>query len=156
TLTAENEVEALKLSNNYKFGFKKWKSHVTARPWEDRSEIVKELYSDLKVVKTAVTSQISIGNILYVLLFGWWIALLYLLVSVLMFLSILGSPYGVLCWRLAGFFIWPFGKVILESGTKHNRKCCVRFTNCDAIPEVDEQEKTPLIENCENVHSDFQ
>lgn len=33
------------------FGFKKWKSHVTARPWEDRSEIVKELYSDLNVIR---------------------------------------------------------------------------------------------------------
>lgn len=81
TLTAENAVEANKLSNNYKvggcgtgggthgcswmvlvsfltqinvsvqFGFKKWKSHVTARPWEDRSEIVKELYSDLNVIR---------------------------------------------------------------------------------------------------------
>lgn len=77
TLTAENVVEANKLSNNYKvgeehpwvplygrtgafftqknpflqFGFKKWKSHVTARPWEDRSEIVKELYSDLNVIR---------------------------------------------------------------------------------------------------------
>lgn len=83
TLTAENAVEANKLSNNYKvgggthgcscravmgfnffplyssqknllclqFGFKKWKSHVTERPWEDRSEIVKELYSDLNIVR---------------------------------------------------------------------------------------------------------
>lgn len=88
TLTAENAVEANKLSNNYKvgghgtgggthgcswavlvsflflptpphpkknvsvqFGFKKWKSHVTARPWEDRSEIVKELYSELNVIR---------------------------------------------------------------------------------------------------------
>ncbi|XP_077330009.1 uncharacterized protein LOC143964186 [Lithobates pipiens] len=156
TITAENEVEALKLSNNYKFGFKKWKSHITARPWEDRSEIVKELYSDLNVVKTTVTSQISIGNILYVLLFGWWIALFYFLVSILMFLSILGSSYGVLCWRLACFFIWPFGKVILESGTSPNRKCCVRFEKCEAIPEVDELEKTPLIEKCEGINSDFQ
>ncbi|XP_068802283.1 uncharacterized protein [Struthio camelus] len=73
TLTAENVVEANKLSNNYKFGFKKWKSHVTARPWEDRSEIVKELYSDLNVVR---------------------------------------SPGGRLCWDLAGYFLWPFGKAI--------------------------------------------
>ncbi|XP_040199193.1 low affinity vacuolar monovalent cation/H(+) antiporter-like [Rana temporaria] len=154
TITAENEVEALKLSNNYKFGFKKWKSHITERPWEDRSEIVKELYSDLNVVKTTVTSQVSIGNILYVLLFGWWIALFYFLVSVLMFLSILGYSYGVLCWRLAGFFIWPFGKVILASGISSNRKCCVRFEKCEAIPEVDELEKTPLLEKCKRINSD--
>ncbi|GCC40219.1 hypothetical protein chiPu_0024378, partial [Chiloscyllium punctatum] len=51
TLLAENEVEAQKLANNYKFGFKKWKSHVTQRPLEDRSAIVKELYSDLNVIR---------------------------------------------------------------------------------------------------------
>nr|XP_009677625.1 PREDICTED: putative cation exchanger C521.04c [Struthio camelus australis] len=68
TLTAENVVEANKLSNNYKFGFKKWKSHVTARPWEDRSEIVKELYSDLNVVRSPGGSTVTCGNVIYLLL----------------------------------------------------------------------------------------
>ncbi|KAG9346878.1 hypothetical protein JZ751_005805 [Albula glossodonta] len=40
TIRVENEVEAHKVANNYKFGFRKWKSHVTERPFEDRSEIV--------------------------------------------------------------------------------------------------------------------
>ncbi|NXJ83908.1 VNX1 protein, partial [Trogon melanurus] len=144
TLTAENAVEANKLSNNYKFGFKKWKSHVTARPWEDRSEIVKELYSDLNVVRSSaggwpwgrnparwqrgfgaalVTtvppgasppagSTVTWGNVLYLLLFGWWLSLLYVLVAAGMFLTVVGAPYGQLCWDLAGYFLWPFGKVI--------------------------------------------
>lgn len=80
TIRAENEVEANKLVNNYRvrsvkvfhskwqwielstdenvmfvcvcqFGFRKWKSHVTERPFEDRSEVVKELYSELNVIK---------------------------------------------------------------------------------------------------------
>lgn len=33
------------------FGFRKWKSHVTERPFEDRSEVVKELYSELNLIK---------------------------------------------------------------------------------------------------------
>ncbi|XP_038607913.1 low affinity vacuolar monovalent cation/H(+) antiporter-like [Tachyglossus aculeatus] len=112
TILAENEVEANKLSNNYKFGFKKWKSHVTARPWEDRSEITKELYSDLCVVQSPLGSTVTCGNVFYLLLFGWWVSLVYLLVSVVMFLSVLGAPYGKLSWSLAGYFLWPFGKVI--------------------------------------------
>ncbi|XP_025900099.1 low affinity vacuolar monovalent cation/H(+) antiporter-like [Nothoprocta perdicaria] len=112
TLTAENAVEANKLSNNYKFGFKKWKSHVTERPWEDRSEIVKELYSDLNVIKGSAGSTVTCGNVLYVLLFGWWLALLYVVVAAVMFLTVVGAPYGRLCWDLAGYFLWPFGKVI--------------------------------------------
>lgn len=35
----------------WQFGFRKWKSHVTERPFEDRSEVVKELYSELTAVK---------------------------------------------------------------------------------------------------------
>ncbi|NWQ87999.1 VNX1 protein, partial [Burhinus bistriatus] len=112
TLTAENVVEANKLSNNYKFGFKKWKSHVTARPWEDRSEIVKELYSDLNVIRGSGGSTVTCGNILYLLLFGWWLSFLYILVAAMMFITVVGAPYGRLCWDLAGYFLWPFGKVI--------------------------------------------
>lgn len=77
SIQAENKVEANKLVNNYRvrhqrtkiqmvrvqrnspdmcvsiwqFGFRKWKSHVTERSFEDRSEVVKELYSDLTAVK---------------------------------------------------------------------------------------------------------
>ncbi|NWI58466.1 VNX1 protein, partial [Calyptomena viridis] len=138
TLTAENAVEANRLSNNYKFGFKKWKSHVTARPWEDRSEIVKELYSDLNVIRGSgggwpwghlwlwaaagdrvppgaslpAGSTLTCGNVLYLLLFGWWLSLLHVLVAAGMFVTIVGAPYGRLCWDLAGYFLWPFGKVI--------------------------------------------
>lgn len=35
----------------WQFGFRKWKSHVTERPFEDRSEVVKELYSELTSIK---------------------------------------------------------------------------------------------------------
>lgn len=34
------------------------------------------------------------GNVLYLLLFGWWLSLLYVLVAALMFLTVLGAPYG--------------------------------------------------------------
>ncbi|NXF51213.1 VNX1 protein, partial [Oceanites oceanicus] len=122
TLTAENAVEANKLSNNYKFGFKKWKSHVTARPWEDRSEIVKELYSDLNVIRGSGGSTVTCGNVLYLLLFGWWLSLLYVLVAALMFITVVGAPYGRLCWDLAGYFLWPFGKVIQKAEVPKSRQ----------------------------------
>nr|XP_055048591.1 uncharacterized protein cax2 isoform X1 [Misgurnus anguillicaudatus] len=113
TISAENEVEAQKLANNYKFGFRKWKSHVTERPLEERSDVVKELYSELNVIKPySVGSLFNAGNILYVFLFGWWISLVYVFVGVLMFLTVIGIPYGKLCWRLSCYFLWPFGKAI--------------------------------------------
>ncbi|XP_051889680.1 cation/H+ exchanger protein 1 isoform X2 [Pristis pectinata] len=142
TLLAENEVEAHKLANNYKFGFKKWKSHVTERPWEDRSAIVKELYSDLNVIKHP-GSLVTCDNVLYVLLFGWWIALLYLLVALIMFVTIAGIPYGKLCCSLAGYYFWPFGKVI-QKPFMNRRKSSVRFYG-ESAPETTAVETTALL-----------
>ena len=39
-------------------------------------------------------------NILYVLLFGWWMALIYLLVSLLMLATVIGYSYGKLKYSL--------------------------------------------------------
>ncbi|XP_034390049.1 putative cation exchanger C521.04c isoform X2 [Cyclopterus lumpus] len=94
TIRAENEVEANKLVNNYRFGFRKWKSHVTERPFEVRSEVVKELYSELNVIKPHAGHLITCGNVAYVLLFGWWVSLAYILIGLLMFITITGVPYG--------------------------------------------------------------
>ncbi|XP_072418954.1 cation/H+ exchanger protein 1 isoform X3 [Chiloscyllium punctatum] len=143
TLLAENEVEAQKLANNYKFGFKKWKSHVTQRPLEDRSAIVKELYSDLNVIKQYSGSLFTFGNLLYVLLFGWWVAMLYLIIAILMFVTVVGIPHGKLCCSLAGYYFWPFGKVI-QKPYLYPRKSSVRFHGED-IPEATAVETTNLL-----------
>uniref|UniRef100_A0A673J1H6 Low affinity vacuolar monovalent cation/H(+) antiporter-like n=1 Tax=Sinocyclocheilus rhinocerous TaxID=307959 RepID=A0A673J1H6_9TELE len=121
TIRAENEVEAHKLANNYRFGFRKWKSHVTERPIEDRSDVVKELYSDLNYIKHHSGSLVTFGNVIYVLLFGWWISLFYFLVSLLMFCTIAGIPYGKLCLQLSGYFLWPFGKALQKVSEKSCR-----------------------------------
>nr|XP_020858032.1 putative cation exchanger C521.04c [Phascolarctos cinereus] len=134
TILAENEVEANKSSSNYK----KWKSHVTARPWEDRSEIVRDLYDDLHAIRSPPGCAVTCGNVFYVLLFGWWLSLVYLLVSVLMFLTILATPYGKLCWHLAGYLLWPFDKVIQKKHFSH--RLCKDASNCDS-----ELETSPLL-----------
>ncbi|KAG9280193.1 putative cation exchanger [Astyanax mexicanus] len=152
TIHAENEVEAHKLANNYKFGFRKWKSHVTERPIEDRSDIVKELYSELNFIKPQTGSLLNAGNVFYAIFFGWWISLFYFLVSLLMFCTIIGIPYGKLCWKLSGYLLWPFGKA-LQKTSSLVRKCCIKFPNCEAIPEeadevnqsADLKESTPLL-----------
>ncbi|XP_077868505.1 uncharacterized protein LOC102801220 [Saccoglossus kowalevskii] len=110
----ENEIEAQRISQNYMFGFKKWKSHLTPRPLSERSDVVKELYAEPKAVKPFVASTISIGNVLYCLLFGWWIALVYLVVAFVMLITIIGKPHAVFCAKFAGYFFWPFGKFVQE------------------------------------------
>ncbi|XP_043084218.1 putative cation exchanger C521.04c [Puntigrus tetrazona] len=141
TISAENEVEAQKLANNYKFGFRKWKSHVTERPFQDRSDIVKELYSELNVVKAcSAGSLFTCGNFLYVFLFGWWISLIYVFVGLLMFLTVFGIPYAKLCWRLSCYFLWPFGKLI-EKASVSVPVYSVKILQDNSL-EVDEDRKS--------------
>ncbi|XP_068595334.1 uncharacterized protein cax2 [Brachionichthys hirsutus] len=136
TRGAANKVEANKLVNNYRFGFRKWKSHVTERPFEERSEVVKELYSELTVIKPHSGRLITCGNVAYVLLFGWWLSLAYFLVGLLMFITIAGIPYGKLCWKLSCYFLWPFGKSVHQIGNTL-RRCCELAPDCECNSEDD-------------------
>ncbi|XP_061523697.1 cation/H+ exchanger protein 1 [Phycodurus eques] len=154
TIRAENEVEAHREANNYKFGFRKWKGNVTERPIKDRSDVVKELYSDLSIVKPQEGSMVTFGNIVYVILFGWWMSLTYLLICPVMFLTIIGAPYGKLCLKLAWYFIWPFGKSV-EKDADLIKRSTVKPPRCEVIPEerdtedskdiVTEKDSRPLL-----------
>ncbi|XP_069021063.1 cation/H+ exchanger protein 1 [Embiotoca jacksoni] len=133
TIRVENEVEAHREANNYKFGFRKWKGNVTERPIEDRSEVIKELYSDLVTVKPQEGSVITFGNLSYTFLFGWWISLFYILICLLMFLTIFGAPYGKVCFRMAWYLIWPFGKSIEKTDDVVSRST-MRPPKLEVIP----------------------
>ncbi|KAE8281407.1 hypothetical protein D5F01_LYC20388 [Larimichthys crocea] len=139
TIRADNEVEAHREANNYKFGFRKWKGNVTEKPIEDRSDIIKELHSDLSIVKPQEGSVVTFGNIVYVFLFGWWISLIYFLICPIMFLTIFGAPYGKLCFKMACYFIWPFGKS-LEKASHVVKRTIARPPKCEVIPEEGDTE----------------
>lgn len=55
-----------------------------------------------------------IGNILWLLLAGIWLAITYVIAGILMFLTIIGIPFGVQAFKLAGYALWPFGRVVVE------------------------------------------
>lgn len=58
-----------------------------------------------------------IGNILWFVLGGWIIFLLYLFGGLMLCLTIIGIPFGVQCFRLSLLGLFPFGKVVV-SGPK--------------------------------------
>jgi uncharacterized membrane protein YccF (DUF307 family) len=55
----------------------------------------------------------TIGNILWVLLFGWWLALGHLVSAVLLAISIIGIPFAVVHVKLAATSLWPLGTMIV-------------------------------------------
>jgi len=54
-----------------------------------------------------------IGNILWLLLGGLWLALGYAAAGVIAFVFIITIPFGVQAFKLAGFTLWPFGRAMV-------------------------------------------
>jgi uncharacterized membrane protein YccF (DUF307 family) len=52
----------------------------------------------------------TIGNILWLVLAGWWLALAYALLGLISFVLIVTIPFGIAAFRLAGYVLWPFGR----------------------------------------------
>ncbi|PYG02208.1 Uncharacterized membrane protein YccF, DUF307 family [Georgenia satyanarayanai] len=52
----------------------------------------------------------TIGNVLWLLLAGWWLALLYVVAGVIACVLIITIPFGIASFRLASFVLWPFGR----------------------------------------------
>jgi uncharacterized membrane protein YccF (DUF307 family) len=55
---------------------------------------------------------VTVGNFIYAALFGWIIAAAYMIAAGLLWVSQVGKPYAHLCRRLAGYYLWPFGKYL--------------------------------------------
>lgn len=52
----------------------------------------------------------TLGNILWFVLAGWWLALLYLLAGIVACVLVVTIPFGIASFRLASFVVWPFGR----------------------------------------------
>lgn len=58
-----------------------------------------------------------LGNLLWILLGGFIIALEYLVGGVLICLTIIGIPFGLQCFKLALLALFPFGREIVSKPT---------------------------------------
>ena len=56
-----------------------------------------------------------VGNILWVLLAGWWLALAHLLTGAILCLTIIGIPLGLADFKMAAAALAPFGKEIVSA-----------------------------------------
>jgi uncharacterized membrane protein YccF (DUF307 family) len=55
-----------------------------------------------------------IGNVLWVLLCGWWLALAHLVTGVLQCATIIGIPLGLANFKLIPVAFWPLGRAIVS------------------------------------------
>jgi uncharacterized membrane protein YccF (DUF307 family) len=62
-----------------------------------------------------------IGNILWIVLFGWWLAIGHLLTGVALCLTIIGIPLGLANFKIIPVTLLPLGVRIVPSGQQLTR-----------------------------------
>ena len=51
-------------------------------------------------------------NLIWLILCGWWMAIMYVLFGILAAILIITIPFAIACFRIASYVIWPFGRSI--------------------------------------------
>ncbi len=78
------------------------------------------LYAIWPVGRTLIKSETrnvqlsAVGNILWFVLVGWWLALEHLFLGCLLCLTIIGIPLGIGAFKMASAALVPFGKLIVD------------------------------------------
>jgi len=57
----------------------------------------------------------GVGNIIWIVLFGWWLALTHLLLAVAQFVSLIGIPLGLANLKLVPISLVPLGHEIVST-----------------------------------------
>jgi uncharacterized membrane protein YccF (DUF307 family) len=54
-------------------------------------------------------------NIVWFILFGWWLCLSHITVGIAQCISIIGIPVGIANFKLAGIALWPVGRRVVST-----------------------------------------
>ena len=58
----------------------------------------------------------TLGNIVWLVLAGWWLALGHLVAAAALAVTIIGIPFAWAHLKLASLAIWPIGRMIVPAG----------------------------------------
>lgn len=63
-----------------------------------------------------------LGNVIWFLLAGWWLALGHLFFAVLLMITIIGIPFALQHLKLAGMALAPVGKMVVDKDVHRNMR----------------------------------
>jgi len=52
-------------------------------------------------------------NLIWLVLVGWWMAILYVLAGIICALLVITLPFSIAAWRIASYVVWPFGRSVV-------------------------------------------
>jgi uncharacterized membrane protein YccF (DUF307 family) len=59
-----------------------------------------------------------LGNIIWFILAGWWLALGHVIAAIGLAITIIGLPFAWAHLKLAGFALWPIGRTLTSSNIR--------------------------------------
>jgi uncharacterized membrane protein YccF (DUF307 family) len=68
-----------------------------------------------------------IGNLIWLIFGGFFAAMGYIVGGFVLCVTIVGIPFGLQCFKLAGLVLWPFGKRVVSTG--NGMGCISLFCN---------------------------
>ncbi|GHV11116.1 hypothetical protein FACS1894162_6260 [Bacteroidia bacterium] len=66
-----------------------------------------------------------IGNIIWLVFGGFLISIEYLIASLLLMITIIGIPFGLQTFKLAGLALWPFGSTVKDRPNSGGCLCLI-------------------------------
>jgi uncharacterized membrane protein YccF (DUF307 family) len=69
----------------------------------------------------------TLGNLIWLLFGGFFSALGYVIGGIALCLTVVGIPFGLQCFKLTGFILWPFGKEAISTAASGG--CLVTVLN---------------------------
>lgn len=99
---------------------------IIGLPWA-RAALTIAIYTFLPFGHTVVDRPGSpvgetfglIGNIVWLVLAGWWLALGHLITAFFLAITVIGLPFAWAHLKLAGISLWPVGKEIVSTEEAH-------------------------------------
>ncbi len=58
-----------------------------------------------------------IGNLIWLVFGGLWAALGYFFGGLVLCITVIGIPFGLQCFKIAGLVLWPFGKKVVNTNS---------------------------------------
>ncbi len=81
-------------------------------PYGNEAMHVDELYPEQQ--NTLLSAGGTLLNIVWVILFGWWLCLLHIFSGIAQCITIIGIPVGIANFKIAAIALWPIGRRVVS------------------------------------------
>lgn len=80
-------------------------------PYGNEAVHVDELYPEDK--NTLANTGGTLLNIMWFVLFGWWLCIMHICVGITQCISLIGIPVGLANFKIAAIAVWPVGRRVV-------------------------------------------